>query len=436
MSGSLRPPPARTVVRSRPRRRRLRRLPPSPSSSSSLLLVLLVLVAGPGCCWACCACCWACWFCCLPWPCCFWPCFCSFCRSCLRPAGPACRSLLVLLCPAAGRTARPAGRTAALCLRPARRCCSSCRVRPASAPAPRAPASTPAARPARPGAACGCACARSSAERARRPPARHAVPPEPPPRGCLGPGCLGLRATPPRRTGGLDRVDELRLLHRAGAGDAQADGHGLEVGEQHRVEATDLAAAFLAGFFGRGRSRRSRRGGLGHVGPSHVASPAPGREGPRRRMVVARARGQMDRVGRVRRTARRQVSSRALRRTRSPGRGAPSRRGSASGRTGRCRPAPKASTVGPAPDTTAGTPSARSRRTSSSVAGIAGSRWSWCRQSRVAREQLLGLPGQRGDQQRGAPGVGRGLRVRDGLGQQPARDLGVDAGPAARGRPR
>ena len=44
--------------------------------------------------------------------------------------------------------------------------------------------------------------------------------------------------------GRLDRVDELRLLHGAGAGDAHAGGHRLEVGDQHGVES---ATALLRG---------------------------------------------------------------------------------------------------------------------------------------------------------------------------------------------
>ena len=42
----------------------------------------------------------------------------------------------------------------------------------------------------------------------------------------------------PPLLGGLDGVDELGLLHRAGARDAHAAGHRLEVGEQHGVEST------------------------------------------------------------------------------------------------------------------------------------------------------------------------------------------------------
>ena len=44
----------------------------------------------------------------------------------------------------------------------------------------------------------------------------------------------------------------------------------------------------------------------------------------------------------------------------------------------------------------------------------------------MARKQLLGLPAERGDQQRGAAGVRGGVGVRHLLGQQAAGDLGRD----------
>ena len=44
------------------------------------------------------------------------------------------------------------------------------------------------------------------------------------------------------------------------------------------------------------------------------------------------------------------------------------------------------------------------------------------------RQQVLGLPVERGDEQGGATGVGGRVRVRDGGGQQPARDRRLDAG--------
>ena len=53
-----------------------------------------------------------------------------------------------------------------------------------------------------------------------------------------GSACSARPASAPLAAalGGLDRLDELGLLHGAGAGDAQAAGHRLEVGEQHGVE--------------------------------------------------------------------------------------------------------------------------------------------------------------------------------------------------------
>ena len=50
------------------------------------------------------------------------------------------------------------------------------------------------------------------------------------------PDCRRLAAGLSPGLGGLDRVDQLGLLHRARARDAQAAGHRLEVGEQHGVE--------------------------------------------------------------------------------------------------------------------------------------------------------------------------------------------------------
>ena len=65
----------------------------------------------------------------------------------------------------------------------------------------------------------------------------------------VGPPLVALVVPPGLATrlaaglGGLDRVDELGLLHRAGTRDAEAAGHRLQVGEEHGVEP---AARFLA----------------------------------------------------------------------------------------------------------------------------------------------------------------------------------------------
>ena len=229
-----------------------------------------------------------------------------------------------------------------------------------------------------------------------------------------------------RRPGGLDGVDELGLLHRAGAGDAEADGHRLEVGQQHRVEAARLGGSLLGGLLRRSGLGGLDRGSLGHVGPSHVASPTHGRERPARRMVVARARGQMDRVGRVRRTARRQVSS--------------------SGAVGLDRQVVARPAVGTAAGQVGGVGRAegqhRRARTRHHGGYAVGAEAAYERErlghgglalvlvQPVAGggEQVLGLAGEGGDEQRGAPGVGRRVGVRDGLGQQPAGDRGLDAG--------
>ena len=76
VSGSLRPP-ARVRSRSRPRRRRLRR-PPSPSSSWSVVLVVLLVLPVLLVCWSC----WSCWSCRSCWFC--WP------AGSAGPAGPGC----------------------------------------------------------------------------------------------------------------------------------------------------------------------------------------------------------------------------------------------------------------------------------------------------------------------------------------------------------
>ena len=104
------------------------------------------------------------------------------------------------------------------------------------------------------------------------------------------------------RLGGLDRLDQLGLLHRAGTGDAEARGHRLEVGQEHRAEAGRLRRRPRGSLLRRLRrsvghrvllvGRGGGRGSLGHVDPSHVALPATTDERPARRMVVARARGQ------------------------------------------------------------------------------------------------------------------------------------------------
>ena len=54
-------------------------------------------------------------------------------------------------------------------------------------------------------------------------------------------------------------------------------------------------------------------------------------------------------------------------------------RASRSAVPGALGPLANASTVGPAPEITAGTPSARSASTRASESGIAARRWSWCR---------------------------------------------------------
>ena len=78
----------------------------------------------------------------------------------------------------------------------------------------------------------------------------------------------GLAGGPARGLGGLmglDGVDELGLLHRPSAGDAQPSGQRLEVGQQHLVE---------PGALGRGLVRRGGRRvsggvlGVGHCCPS------------------------------------------------------------------------------------------------------------------------------------------------------------------------
>ncbi len=60
--------------------------------------------------------------------------------------------------------------------------------------------------------------------------------------GAARPSCSSATAGP--GLGGLDRLDELGLLHRARAGDAHAGGHRLQVGDQHGAEpATALLRA-------------------------------------------------------------------------------------------------------------------------------------------------------------------------------------------------
>ena len=51
---------------------------------------------------------------------------------------------------------------------------------------------------------------------------------------------------------GLDRIDELGLLHRAGTRDAEAAGHRLQVGEEHGVEAARLLLGGLRAGVGSG----------------------------------------------------------------------------------------------------------------------------------------------------------------------------------------
>ena len=83
---------------------------------------------------------------------------------------------------------------------------------------------------------------------------------------------------------------------------------------------------------------------------------------------------------------------------------------------------PKASTVGPAPETTAGTPSARSAATRRQRLGHRGLAVVLVQPVLGRGEQVLGLPGERGDQQGRAAGVGGGVGVRHDVGQQAARD--------------
>ena len=107
-----------------------------------------------------------------------------------------------------------------------------------------------------------------------------------------------------------------------------------------------------------------------------------------------------------------------------PGRGTPSRRDSTprGQRAARCRSRRRPAPSGPAPDTTAGTPSARRRRTSARVSGIAGSRWSWCSQSRVAASRCSGWPVRAATRSAARPELAAASACGTVVGQQPAGD--------------
>ena len=232
-------------------------------------------------------------------------------------------------------------------------------------------------------------------------------------RGLLGRGLLdgGLAGSARTRLGRLDGVDQLRLLHRAGAGDAEAGGHGLEVGQQHRAEAGRLGRRLLgrllplSGAEAEGVSVTWVLRTLRRLRAGRAACEADG---------GARARGpRASRWAGTGRCAERRAVRLAgwRRRTRSPGRDTPSRPGQRS-RSAEVSAVPKASTVGPAPDTTAGTPSARRRRTSASVSRHGGLALVLVQPVAGGGEQVLGLAGECGDEQRGATRVGGGVGVR------------------------
>ena len=79
----------------------------------------------------------------------------------------------------------------------------------------------------------------------------------------------GLSARLPAGLGSLDRLDELRLLHRAGSTDPETAGHRLQVGQQHGVESTRPLLRGLRRAV-RGATRGVRRGGFD--GFRHVRS--------------------------------------------------------------------------------------------------------------------------------------------------------------------
>ena len=76
----------------------------------------------------------------------------------------------------------------------------------------------------------------------------------------------GLAAGLATGLGRLDGVDQLGLLHGAGAADAEAAGHRLQVGQQHGVESTRF-------FLGAARRRRSERPGWIRWFPSREVLP-------------------------------------------------------------------------------------------------------------------------------------------------------------------
>ena len=142
-------------------------------------------------------------------------------------------------------------------------------------------------------------------------------------------------------------------------------------------------------------------------------------------MVVARARSQMDRDGQVRRTARRQVSSRA-----------PS---DSIARSWHAHPSGQRAVSAGRVDRAEGQHGGPGTRDHGGYAVRAQAAYERERLRHrglalllvqpVAGggEEVLGLAGERGHQQRRAAGVGGRVGVRDGRGQQAAGDLGLDA---------
>ena len=106
----------------------------------------------------------------------------------------------------------------------------------------------------------------------------------------------------------------------------------------------------------------------------------------------------------------------------------------------RPRPRPRrpvsASTVGPAPEITAGSPAARSAATSAAAAGIAGARYGWCSRSSVAGSSTLAARRSGAATSRAAPaGVERRVGVRDRGRQQPRGPARSTTRTAGRTRP-
>ena len=97
--------------------------------------------------------------------------------------------------------------------------------------------------------------------------------------------------------------------------------------------------------------------------------------------------------------------------------------------------ATKASTVGPAPETTAGTPRARSVRDQRERLRHRRFALSLVQEVLGGPQQQRRAPTERRDEQRGPAGVGGGVGVRHRVGEQAARDLGAARRTAGRARP-